>query len=403
MTASILHLDGDDFFASIVRLKNPELRRRPLIIGHLHSRGATVATSRDIRKQGISPGIGMTQAKQLCPEATLIQIDWSLVHKFSMRLKHLVSRFSPLIEIAGPDSVFIDYSGCERLFGPAADFAIKLQKAVENGLGISFSAGLSANKAVSVVACRAAKLGRLESVKAGFESSFLSACPISWLPALQTRHVSFFSNLGLHTIGELAQVPLETLEHLLGKHGKTIGLQARGQEHSRVQCSYPKNTPFSQMEFPEDTLSIETIICRLASLSSNLCRKMRQKQLSAKQIRLSIKYSDRRLDSLQRTLNLPSSRDHEIFDVSKKLFLKLYQRRVRIRGITISAPCVTGIVPEIPFGDAEYRSKWDRVLSYMDTAHHTVKPNIVQLGVSLEPITYQGTPKRIERPRICHN
>ncbi len=403
MSSSILHFDGDDFYASVARLEQPKLLKRPLIIGHLHSRGATVATSRDIRDLGIVPGVSMTRAKQLCPEATLVQINWPLVHKLSKTFVDLVSRFSPAVEPAGLDSLFVDYTGSERLFGSADSFAVKLQKEIKRQTGFSISAGLAADKAVSVVACRAAKLGGLESVKAGSEKSFLSTCPLSWLPSITGNQVSFFSSLGLQTIGDIARIPIETLEYLFGKTGKIIALQARGSERSRIRASHSDTGLFSQIDFAEDLISTEIIISKLASLSSDLCRKLRQQHKSAKRIHVAVRYSDQRLYSICKSLIVPSNRDHELFRTVKELFLKLYQRRVRVRSISIHASSAISITGELPFGEAEQRNKWNKALLSVDRACSKFSPNAIQLAESLVSTKNQDFQKRKETHHIYRN
>lgn len=381
--SSILHIDGDDFFASVTRFKEPRLRVRPLIIGHLNSRGAVVSTSREIRHSGITPGLSMMQAKRICPDAELVQIDWSLIQRVSRELFLLISRYSPVVEQAGADAVFLDYSGCDRLFGPAEDFALRLQKKIRDQIGLSVSLGIAADKAVSVVACRAAKMGMLESVQSGSEKTFLQECPLDWLPGVNSRLLSFFAYLGIKTIGELGMIPSSILEHVLGSDGRVLSLRARGLERSPVRPSSPEESPEAQLEFARDMLSPDGIVRRLAVLASELCGKLRRQHLSARCLITQLIYSDRRIARLQMPLRPPSNRDHEVFQLAQKSFLKLYRRRVRIRDVALRAEHLIHSPTELPFGTAKRRLKWDRVFHTIDQVRQKHSPSAVLLAASL--------------------
>src|SRR4030042_5861800 len=103
MERQILHINPDDFFASVLRVKDPELRKSPLIIGYLNSRGQVFSASYEARNEGVHPGLTMSQARRICPKATLIQIDWDLFHKVSGYIFEIFSRYTPLFERARLD------------------------------------------------------------------------------------------------------------------------------------------------------------------------------------------------------------------------------------------------------------------------------------------------------------
>lgn len=381
--SAILHIDGDDFFAAAARLKDPALRNRPLIVGHLQSRGTVVSSSYEIRHSGVCPGLTMAQAGRMCPEAVLVQVDWDFLERLSAGIRAVVGRYSPLVEPAGTDALFVDYSGCHRLFGPAVDFAARIQKEIREQVAIGVSVGLAADKAVSVVACRAAKMGMLESVAAGEEQRFLSGCPIRWLPGIDARLDDYFTELGIRTIGELAQVPAEIMEHLLGSDGKTLALRARGLEGSRVRSAVRADMPMITSEFIEDTIDPATVLARLAAIASDLGNCLRRIRQSPRCIVLRIGYSDFRTGRIQIPLTPPSNRDPDLFRAAREAFSRLYRRRVRIREISIQARCLATVVTELPFGDAERHNRWNRALIAADRIRHKYAPGKLLLGAAL--------------------
>ncbi len=382
--ASILYIDGDDFFASVARLKDPKLRKRPLILGNLDCRGAVVSTSREIRASGIKPGFSMMQAKRICPEAELVQIDWPFVQKISRCFFSIISRYSPLVERVESDAAFIDYSGCERLFGCPENLARCLQKIICDQAGFSVSVGLASNKAVSVVACYAAKTGLLESVSPGCEKTFLSHCPLEWLPGLDKHQIVYFSDLGIRTIGEVSKIPLRILEHLFGAEGRALFLRAQGLEISPVRPSCSTKSPTAQTQFVKDIISPDIVLAYFAILASELGEKLRRNNLSAQYLVTQIMYTDQKVERIQMPMHPPSNRDHEILQLARESFLKLYRRRVRIRDVALSTKHLVSLTPEIPFvGSAQKRLKWDQALRSVDKARLKYSSPIVLLGASL--------------------
>lgn len=384
--SSILHVDGDNFFAELVRQKKPRLKHRPIIIGHLKSRGAVVAASYEARHAGVQPGITMQQARRVCPDAVLEQIDWESIGKATRELHRLLGKYSPAVEPLGADAAFLDYTGCQPLFGPAVDFARKLQRTVTDHMGISVSVGLSPDKAVSAVACRAAKLASFQSVDPGQEALFLAECPLIWLPGIDAQLSHYFNQLGMRLIGDLARVPTELLEHLLGKLGSRLSLRAKGLEHAVVRPPAIREDPDTMEDFSEDRIHPGDILSRLAVLSSALGRALRSNHQEARTLKLTIEHIDGRVLNRQKHLRPSTHRDPELFAASRQLFEGLYTRRVRVRRIRLKAVHVGYSLPELPFGDAEHRIKWNRVLAAADKARQKFSQNAVQIGASLESV-----------------
>nr|HPQ41961.1 hypothetical protein [bacterium] len=359
---AVLHIDGDDFFAELARQKNRRLGGRPVIVGHLHSRGAVVAASYEARHAGIVPGMTMQQAQRRCPDAAAVQIDWERVRKASDTLVRHLHRYSPQVEQIGADAAYLDYTGCTRLFGPAPDFSIRLQQEIYDDLKITVSAGLASDKAVSAVACRSAKLGTMQCVPAGEEAVFMADCPLIWLPGIDPRLSEFFNFRGIRSIGELAQLPLDLLEHVLGARGRVLGLRARARERARVRGFEPQVREDHSEDFSGDQIRPERILVRVAGLASHLGFSLRTQRMSARILSMDLRYTDGRHIRGQSPVHPPSNRDPELFRVARDLFTRLYVRRVRVRGISLNAPRLIHCPAELPFGESIRRVKWDRVM-----------------------------------------
>src|SRR5205823_14254527 len=115
---SILHVDMDAFFASVEQLDHPELRGKPVLVGHDGLRGVVAAASYEARKFGCHSAQPMAQAKRLCPHAIVMSPRFQRYQELSAKLLKILDAFSPLVEPISIDEAFVDLTGTERLHGP---------------------------------------------------------------------------------------------------------------------------------------------------------------------------------------------------------------------------------------------------------------------------------------------
>ncbi|KTR41091.1 DNA polymerase IV, partial [Curtobacterium oceanosedimentum] len=73
VTATVLHVDMDAFFASVELLDRPDLRGLPVIVGHDSDRSVVTAATYEARRYGLTSAMPLAVAKRRCPPAVIVE------------------------------------------------------------------------------------------------------------------------------------------------------------------------------------------------------------------------------------------------------------------------------------------------------------------------------------------
>ena len=360
---TVLHINTDDFFASVLRVGDPALRRRPVIVGHLASRGGVVSASYEARADGVRPGMTMAQARRACPGASLVHVDWDLYARASSSLFGVLERFSPLVERASLDEGFLDYTGCRLLFGSPVDAAARIKREVREATGLGVSVGLAANKLVSKVASGTAKCARLVDVFTGYEQSFLAPLSIHRLPGVGPKLGAALRDMAVRRIGDVTRFPEELLQSVFGPAtGRTLHRRARGIDRTPVRSAAGAAVPEWREEetLNPDSVDLRRLTGVLHRLAGRLGTRLRREKLAARRFTVLVRYSDQVRAQRGCLTAEPTDLDGRILEQALEAFHGLFTRRVRVRRLALAASCLEGNW-QLPLLGGRYGSRADAV------------------------------------------
>src|SRR5690349_8686280 len=212
-TATILHADLDAFYASVEQLLDPRLRGKPIAVGG----GVVLAASYEARAFGVRSGMPGRRARQLCPDLVFVGGHFDEYQRLGDAAIGVLSDFTPSIERISIDEAFADVAGCTHLFGSPAEIARTVRARVRAEIGLPISIGVARTKHLAKIASQVAKPDGLVVVDPASELAFLHDLPVELMwgvgPATRTR----LADIGIRTIGQLAQVPGWSLERIVGR------------------------------------------------------------------------------------------------------------------------------------------------------------------------------------------
>lgn len=337
---AVLHVDLDAFFVSMELLRHPELRGRPLVVGHDGPRGVVSTASYEARRFGIRSAMPASTARRLCPAATWLPPDFSFYGPASSAFHAILRDFTPLVEPAGADEAYLDVRGCERLFGTGPEIAGQIRKRVQSEIGITASVGVSANKLVSKVASDAAKPDGVLVVWPGQEADFLAPRKVRDLPMVGARTAAVLEGLGVTTIGQLASLPEQVVVARFGNHGRELRERARGQYAGPVADG--RGAPRSvsrETTFGFDESDRGRLRAVLRGQAERIAADLQRTGKSARTVSLKLRFPPFETLTRSRTGDAVDLAD-EIFAVASALFdaawVENQQRPVRLLGAGVS-------------------------------------------------------------------
>jgi DNA polymerase-4 len=338
MNREILHINTDDFYASALRLRDPALRSKAVVVSGPAPRGMVISASYEARGDGVRRGMTVSSAMRLCPGGIFIPPDWDLFRSVSTSIFSVIGRYSPVVEAVSLDEGYADYTGCDRLFGHALDAgrAIKCDVLAETGLDVSL--GIASSKLVSHVASREAKRAHMVDVYPGCERYFLSPVPIERFPIVSERHVPVLRELGIATVGDVLRFDEELLAFCFGSWGRRLHLGAKGMDAARVRAGSVGDGEFVVKKVLEsDAVDRRLLESYIYVLAEELGGKLRAERSLARSLRLELRYADEVTAHGQMQTAAPTSDDAVLFDSAGMLFDRIFGRRVRVRAVSLEA------------------------------------------------------------------
>ena len=334
----IIHLDMDAFYAAVEVLDNPSLKGKPVIVGGSKRRGVVSSASYEARKCGVHSAQPIVAAMRLCPQGVFLPVRMSRYQEVSEQIFEIFRRFTPLVEPLSIDEAFLDVTGSTRMFGEPEEIARKIKSLVKKEIGLTVSAGVASLKFVAKIASGLNKPDGLTVVLPEKVQEFLDPLPIDMLWGVGKATGKVFATLGVKTIGDLRQIPVDILIAKLGKNGLHLHLLAQGIDEREVEIEDEVKSIGQEETFAEDVIDEEIAKREILSLSTKVGRRLRKEGVRGKTITLKVKYHD--FVQITRSLTIPEPTDDggEIRKVCYLLLRKteVGKRPIRLLGVSLS-------------------------------------------------------------------
>ena len=344
MKRIIMHIDVNNAFLSwtaIDRLKHGEkidIRNRYAVIGgdEQARRGIVVAKSNLCKERGVTTGESLYLARRKCPYLEVYPANHSLYRTFSNQMYEYLLKYTNIIERYSIDECFLDYTYSRQLFGDPIKVAYQIKDEIKNLFGFTVNVGIGNNKLEAKMASDFSKPDKVHTLFDEEIQTKMWPLSVKDLFMLGKSSAAKLEEMGIHTIGELANTDINLLIKKFKSHGKLMWEFANGIDNSEVSyLMRDAKSISSSTVLPYNYNSRAECLKILRSLSMEVGKKLRENSMYAKNVSIWIKYSNFIKVSKQMVLENAIHTDKDIYQYSTLLFDKLWDKDNYIRALCV--------------------------------------------------------------------
>ncbi len=356
---TILHVDLNNFYASVEMLLNPELKGKFVgVCGSVENRhGIILAKSENAKKLGVKTGMTLREAQKLCPDIVFVEAKHDKYIEYSKLVRNVYRDYTDKIESFGIDECWLDVTSSIHLIGSGEFIANEIRRRVKEELGLTVSVGVSFNKVFAKLGSDLNKPDGTTVISYENFKDIVWKLPIEDLLFVGKSTSQKFKKINVKTIGDLAGFSQEYLKTHFGKWGLTLYDYAHGKDESPVLNDNEEDevksggnsiTCYRDLVTDEDVKILLTVLAE--SVSSRLIATVGKKATS-----LSIYVRDEDLISITRQgkLKNPSYLPEDFKDFAFELFKKNYTFTKGIRTIGISVSGFLEGAEQLSFEDVQ--------------------------------------------------
>lgn len=351
MPRTILHIDLDAFFCAVEETHNPELRGKAFAVGGKpEERGVVASCSYAARRMGVRSAMPMSKALRLSPGLIIVSSRHSLYREVSRQVMERLHDLAALVEQISIDEAFLDISDIHE--EPEA-VARTLQARIRDELQLPCSIGIASNKLMAKIATEVGKALALRKIKeqglaeppnaltivpSGEEAAFLSPLPADMLWGVGPKTSARLTDLGIHTIGDIAKWPEGELVRLFGENGRDLSRHSKGIDDRPITTEHETKSISQEITYSRDVRDDRVLQETLREMSVEVGAQLRKNNLAGKTIKLKLRWPD--FTTLTRQTTLNHLTDDE--DVIEKAVLQLLKsvrkpyQAVRLIGVGVS-------------------------------------------------------------------
>jgi DNA polymerase-4 len=337
----IAHIDCDAFYASVEKRDAPELRDRPLIVGHPGGRGVVTTACYIARRYGVRSAMPMFQALERCSHAVVIPPDMGKYKRVSDDIRAIFHSVTDVIEPVSMDEAYLDLASEHANTDlPPAQALATIASRVESEVRITVSIGLAPNKFLAKLASDIHKPRGYSIIGRAEARTFLSPLAVGKINGVGAVTAARFEARGVSTIADLQAMSEQQLVAEYGKLGRRLAQFAQGEDDRRVTPDRPTKSVSAETTLRRDTGSAEELSALVGPMCDRLAGQLTRKSLACAAVVLKLKTSDFKIITRTRRLANPTQRADVLQEAALALLVREVDGRTfRLLGVGADQLC----------------------------------------------------------------
>jgi DNA polymerase-4 len=316
----------DAFYASVEQRDNPQLRDRPVAVGHGAKRGVVAAASYEARAFGVRSAMPSITAMRHCADLVFVPPRFDVYRAVSRQIHGIFARYTALIEPLSLDEAYLDVTAKE------------IRARIFEETGLTASAGISYNKFLAKLASSQRKPNGQFVITPDMALDFIASLPVGKFHGVGPVTAARMQRLGIRTGADLRAQPLAFLQEHFGKSaGWYLGI-ANGEDDRPVVADRQRKSSGSETTFEHDLTVPDDIEAGVAAMAADVWAWCEKAGAFGRTVTVKVKFAD--FHQVTRSRSFPSAiARHELLrQASVELVRTLLpvEKGVRLLGVTVS-------------------------------------------------------------------
>ncbi|KAL6873814.1 hypothetical protein ACP4OV_013896 [Aristida adscensionis] len=276
---TIIHIDMDCFFVSVVIRNMPDLHDKPVAVCHSDSPKGTAEISSanyPARNYGIKAGMFVRDAKTRCPHLMIVPYNFDAYEEVADQFYGILHKYCSKVQALSCDEAFLDMTEC--LHDNPEEVTRRIRNEIFEATKCTASAGIAENMLVARLATRSAKPNGQCFIPSEKVDDYLKDLPIKSIPGIGHSVSAKLKSKEIECCGELRNISKEVLQKDFGKKiGDHLWNYCRGIDHSVVGAVQETKTVGAEINWGvrfndnKDAEHFLTNLCKEVSLRLQGC------------------------------------------------------------------------------------------------------------------------------------
>ena len=343
----------DQFFAAVEQRDHPELKGKPIAVGHDAERGVVSTASYEARRFGVHSAQSIQVAKRLCPQLIIVEPHFQKYKEVSAQLHEIFHDYTDLIEPISLDEAFLDVTENKKSIELGVDIAREIKQRILETTGLTASAGVSYCKFLAKIASDWRKPDGLTVIHPDRALDFISQLKIEKIWGVGQKTAEKMHRMGIFTGLDLRNTSLSRLTQEFGKMGQVFYDFSRGIDNRPVISEWERKSVSCEQTFESDINENAAVTIHLYHTVLELVRRIEKNDFEGRTLTLKVKFAREREQTQQydkyqdfHQITRSFTVDHvlrtkdEILPLAKQLMqqVKFHSHPIRLLGLGVSNP-----------------------------------------------------------------
>jgi DNA polymerase-4 len=381
----IIHVDMDQFFAAVEQRDNPELKGKPIAVGHDAERGVVSTASYEARRFGVHSAQSIQVAKRLCPQLIIVEPHFQRYKEVSAQLHGIFHDYTDLIEPISLDEAFLDVTENKKGIDLGVEIAREIKQRILETTGLTASAGVSYCKFLAKIASDWRKPDGLTVIHPDRALDFIAQLKVEKIWGVGNKTAEKMHRMGIFTGADLRKVSLARLNQEFGKMGSVFHDFANGIDTRPVISEWERKSVSCERTFEKDIFDNAAVTIHLYHTVLELVRRIEKADFEGHTLTLKVKFARKQE---QTEVPFQSAEREQTRQYAKFQDFQQITRSVTVDYILRTKEDILPLAKQL-MGDVEFHSHPIRLLGLgvanqkSSTVHED--PRWVELELEFEP------------------